>query len=226
MNKKNFIGFVLLLTLCALFVPAGPNDNSYAQNQQYDDWEKKVNAERQPPEQVMDALGIKPGMVIGEVGAGRGRYTVHLAKRVGDKGKIYANDISETALDYLRQRISQNKITNIEIVSGKIDDPLLPERSLDMAIMIWVFHMMDQPIPMMKNLTPSLKPGAPIVIIAPPDYEIDEEIKEMKGKLDSDRLTIKQRIEKAAEEAGLEITKILTFLPKDSIFFLKAKDNS
>ena len=61
--------------------------------------EKRAN-DRMPPEKVMDAIGVKPGMVIGEVGAGRGRYTVHLANRVGSQGKIFANDINEKALEY------------------------------------------------------------------------------------------------------------------------------
>jgi len=65
-----------------------------------DAWEKRHNA-YQPPEQVMDSLGVKHGMVIAEIGAGRGRYIVHMANRVGATGKIYANDIDKKALDYL-----------------------------------------------------------------------------------------------------------------------------
>jgi ubiquinone/menaquinone biosynthesis C-methylase UbiE len=191
--------------------------------QRVESWEKKIADERQPPEKVMDAIGLKPGMVIGEVGAGRGRYTVHLARRVGEAGRVYANDISEDALDFLRFRCRRDNITNIEIIMGEEEDPLLPEKSLDMIFMVWVFHMLEKPVPLMKNMIPSLKPGAPLIILAPPDYEIDEEIKEMKGKLDADRLTIKERIEKAAAESGFELVRTDGFLPKDTLFFLQVK---
>ncbi len=198
------------------------SDQEYeVQSRRIETWEKKINEERQPPEKVMDAIGVKPGMIIGEVGAGRGRYTVHLAERVGSKGKIFANDIDESALSYLRERCRRNNIQNIETILGNVDDPLFPERSLDMVIMVWVYHMLEQPIPLMKNLKSSLKPGATVVILDPPDEEIDEEIRELKGKLDPDRPTIKERIEKGGAEAGFELVRIETFLPKDTIYILK-----
>ena len=76
--------------------------------------------------------------VIGEIGAGRGRYTVHLARRVGPAGKVYANDISESALSYLRDRCRRDNIENIEIILGEELDPLLPEKALDMVIMVFL----------------------------------------------------------------------------------------
>lgn len=193
------------------------------QSQRVEAWENRINEERQPPEQVMDAIGVKPGMVIGEVGAGRGRYTVHLARRVGDKGKIYANDIDQEALAYLRERCRQNNILNIDTVQGDADDPLLPEKALDMVIMVWVYHMLDQPIPLLKNLKPSLRPGATLVILDPPDSEIDEEIVMQGGELSPDRPTIRERIEKGAAEAGFELIRTETFLPKDVIYILRVK---
>lgn len=185
--------------------------------------EKRINQERQPPEKVMDAIGVKPGMVIGEVGAGRGRYTVHLARRIGNKGKVYANDIDEDALAYLRERCRRNNIPNIETILGDVDDPKLPAKSLDMVIMVWVYHMLDEPIPLMKNLRSSLKPGAAVVILDPPDEEIDAERESMGEKLDPNRLTIKQRIEKECGEAGFELIRVDSFLPKDDIYILKVK---
>ena len=63
----------------------------------------------QPPDLVMDAIGLEPGMVIGEVGAGRGRYAVQLAARVGETSKVYANDIDGVALQYLEYRSKEEK---------------------------------------------------------------------------------------------------------------------
>ncbi len=209
--------FILIVMLLAM------GSFAHAQSQRVEAREKKINEERQPPEKVMDSIGVKPGMVIGEIGAGRGRYTVHLARRVGPAGKVYANDISESALSYLRDRCRRDNIENIEIILGEELDPLLPEKSLDMVIMVWVYHMLDEPVPLMKKMKDSMKPGATVVIIDPPDDEIDAEIKEMKGKLDPDRLTIKERIVKGMGEAGFELVREETFLPMDTIYILKMK---
>jgi ubiquinone/menaquinone biosynthesis C-methylase UbiE len=185
--------------------------------------EKSINEKLQPPEKVMDAIGIKPGMIIGEIGAGHGRYTVHLARRVGHKGKIFANDIDKNALSTIRERCKRENIVNVETILGKEDDPLFPKKSLDMAFMVWVFHGLDKPAPLLKNLKSGLKPGAPLVIIDPIDSEIDMEREFGGEKIDPKRPTIKERIEKAAGEAGYEIVRVETFLPKDYIFILKVK---
>jgi ubiquinone/menaquinone biosynthesis C-methylase UbiE len=188
------------------------------------EWENSINEKLQPPDEVMDAIGIIPGMTIGEVGAGHGRYTVHLAKRVGQKGKIFANDIDQNALSVLRERLQREKITNVEVILGEEEDPLFPEQSLDMAFMVWVFHGLDKPGPLFKNLKSGLKPGAPLVIVDPIDSEIDMEVEFVGEEIDPNRPTIKQRVEKAAEESGFEIVRIETFLPKDYIFILKVKN--
>jgi ubiquinone/menaquinone biosynthesis C-methylase UbiE len=171
--------------------------------------------ERQPPQKVMDAIGVKPGMVIGEVGAGRGRYTVHLAMRVGETGKVFANDINERALDFLRERCERDGIENVETVLGKVDDPLFPKGTLDMVIMVWVYHHLDEPIELMKNLTSSLKPGATVVIIDP-DPEVE-------GEKDSHRPTTKASVEQEVGKAGFELLRMETFLPKDNISILRVK---
>jgi len=98
------------------------------QTYQYD-WnkvdEKSLN-ERQPPGKVMDALGVKPGMVVGEVGAGGGRYAVKMAERVGSGGKVYANDIAQNAIDFMTERFKKNNITNIEVILGSETEPNFP----------------------------------------------------------------------------------------------------
>ncbi len=188
------------------------------------EWENSINKKLQPPEQVMGAIGVKPGMTIGEIGAGHGRYTVHLARRVGNGGKILANDIDKNALAVLRQRCQRENILNVETILGQETDPLFPENSLDMAFMVWVFHGLDKPGPLLKNLKPGLKPGARLIIIDPVDSEIDMEREFAGEKIDPRRPTIRERIEKAAGEAGFEIIRVETFLPKDYIFILQVKN--
>jgi ubiquinone/menaquinone biosynthesis C-methylase UbiE len=208
--KKN----LSLIALISTFLFLAFLSPTLALSQTVDSWEKGPN-KRQPPQEVMDVIGIKPGMVIGEVGAGRGRYTVHLAMRVGGAGKIYANDINEKALSYLRERCKRDGIENVEIILGKVDDPLLPKESLDMVVMVWVYHHLDKPIDLLKNLIPSLKTGATVVIIDPAP--------ERGGEKDSHRPSTKTSVEKETEKAGFELIRTETFLPKDNIFILRVK---
>lgn len=156
----------------------------------------------QPPDEVMDAIGLEQGMTVGEIGAGFGRYTVHLARRVGAGGKIYANDINRMALETLAQRRKEENITNVETILGEEEEPLFPKNSLDMALMVWVFHGLDKPGPLIKNLIPALKPGATFVILDPIDSEIDMEWEFAGREFPADRPTITERVEQAAEEAG------------------------
>ena len=184
--------------------------------QSIEEWEAKTFI-MQPPEKVMDAAGIKPGMIIGEVGAGQGRFTMHLARRVGAKGKILANDIDEEALAYLRERCQKAGITNVEIILGEIDDPKYPEGELDMVFMVWTYHYFDQPIAMLKKLIPALKPGGTLVLVEPDP---------IRGPGGEDHGISPERMRRDAAQVGLEVVRIEDFLPRDLIFVLKIRDKN
>jgi len=184
---------------------------------------EKSATERQAPDKVMAAVGVQPGMVLGEIGAGRGRYTVYLARKVGPKGKILANDINENSLAYLAERCRRNGFGNVETITGTMDDPRFPEKSLDMAIMVWVFHMLEKPAELLANLRPSLKPGAQLVILDPRDDEIDAEFGIDRSKPGVKTPAIRERIEQCARQSGFELVRVETFLPKDYIFILRVK---
>jgi precorrin-6B methylase 2 len=171
------------------------------------EWSERGTNERQPPEKVMDAIGLKPGMIIGEVGAGRGRYTVHLAARVGPKGKVYG-------LAHIRERCRKDGLTNVETILGRSDDPLLPEGKLDMIIMVLTFHHLSQPVEMFKAMIPSLKPGATVVVLDP------DPVKDHDPGPES---TSREEIDACAAGAGYEVVRVETFLPRDNIFILKVK---
>lgn len=192
----------------------------FGQNGISEPWEKGLN-ERQPPNIVLKVIGVKPGMIIGEIGAGRGRYTVFLANETGKNGKVLANDIDEASLAYLRGRCRRSVINNVETVVGEMDNPLFPDNSLDMAIMVLVYHMIESPDILLRNLKHSLKPGARLVILDPRDESIDREFGIDRSKTGSKVPTIKERVQKSARAAGYELIKVDTILPRDYIFILE-----
>lgn len=72
------------------------------------------------PEKLMDAIGLKEGMTIADIGAGRGRMTVFFSVRVGEKGKVFANEIDESALEYLKERCKRNSMENVKTFLGRL----------------------------------------------------------------------------------------------------------
>lgn len=205
----------LYLLLLIVFILA--NVSSALQTEYAEYWEKRAN-DRQPPVKVMDTIGLKPGMVIGEIGAGKGRYTVHLSLRVGENGKVYANDINANSLSYLRERCRRNDIKNVETILGEVDDPLFPKDTLDMVFMVWVYHHLEEPVALLRNLKPYLKEGATVVIVDP--------AVERGGEKDSPEPTTKAKVNKDGGAAGYELIRVETFLPKDNIYILRSIDRS
>jgi len=168
----------------------------------------------QPPEQIMDAVGVRAGMRIGEAGAGEGYLTFHLARRVGDRGVVYANEISEGDLETIRIRAQREGVDNIVTVLGEIEDPLFPEKDLDMVIMVYVLHHLDRPIEFLQNLEGYLKPDAPVVIIEKNhDTERSHPPQFMTGR----------QILETIEESGYELEKTETFLPRDTIYVYRVR---
>lgn len=178
-----------------------------------EEWEKRLN-KLQPPEKIMDAIGVKPGMIVGEIGAGTGRMTVWLADRVGDKGKIYANDIDRQALEHLKNRCIKDNLHNVETIVGKIEDPLLPENSLDIAFMINVYHHLDMPVPLVRNTIPSLKSTGILAIV-----DADPE----KSNLGRGHSTPMEEMLTQLDEAGYKLIRVETFLPDDNIYICRPK---
>lgn len=178
-----------------------------AEERDPDVWEARHNR-LQPPDKVMDAIGVEPGWIIAEVGAGRGRYVVHMAERIGEKGRIYANDIDSEALEYLEHRCDRDGIENVVTILGEVTDPRLPEGILDMVYMINTYHHLDEPVELMRNIVPSLKPGGLLVIIEhdpvkAPDWGEDT--------------TTQEALLEQTAEAGFELVRIETFLENDNI---------
>jgi arsenite methyltransferase len=191
-----------LVILLASFTVA----TAFAQRADRDSW--------QQPEKIMDSLGIGPGMIIGEAGAGYGYFTFHLSKRVGEKGKIYANDIDKKALQRIDDRCKQEGVQNISTVMGKVDDPLFPPLVLDGVVIMTAFHDFAKPVEWMKNVIPGLKPGAFLAIIDPDPAKL---------KRDQSHFMTKEKILTTMEKTEFELVHLYTFLERDNIYVYGVK---
>jgi ubiquinone/menaquinone biosynthesis C-methylase UbiE len=167
------------------------------------------------PEKVMDVVGVKPGMIIGEVGAGTGYFTFKLAKRVGDLGHVYANDISRSSLKSLDNRCERDGVTNIDTIVGKEEDPLLP-RGLDMVFIVNAFHDLANPVALLNNLAESLKPNAPVVIIDRDPAKLD---------YSTSHFLTKQEVLQKIEESVFVLDRIEIFLSQHNIYIIHINKN-
>ena len=116
---------------------------------------------------IFKAMGVAPGAVVADIGAGQGFFTVRLAKAVGDSGRVYAVDISQQALRSLRSRVEQEALRNVQVVEGAADDPKLPENTLDAALIVNAYHEMTEHQAMLSQLRKALKPSGRLIIVEP-----------------------------------------------------------
>jgi len=210
MKRLLFKNLVILLIAFLVALPGA----SWTQQEKgfVEPWEIRHNR-LQPPVKIMDTMGLKPGMVIGDIGAGRGRFTVWFADRVGDKGKVYANDIVESSLHHIEQRCERLGFSNVITCLGTIVKPNIPDEVLDIAFMINVYHHLEKPVELVRNLAPTLKPEGVLVIV--------EHCPEKSGW--PSESTSQEKLVKQAGQAGFKLIKIETFLERDNIYFFRPK---
>jgi len=128
------------------------------------DWlERPERESEENVEGALDAIGLKPGMTVAEVGAGTGYVALRMAKRVGPSGKVYANDLQPEMLGLLRNNAAKGGITNVETVLGSESDPKLPPGQIDLIILVDVYHEFSQPQKMLQGIRRALKPDGRLV---------------------------------------------------------------
>jgi predicted methyltransferase len=129
-------------------------------------WHDEIERDKAgEPQQLVRLLGIRPGMTVADIGAGSGYYVVRLSPVVGTSGRVIAEDVMPDYLDNLRRRVRDLGLQNVDIVRGEAHDPKLPAQSLDLAILVHMYHEIAQPYALLYNLVPALKPGARIGIV-------------------------------------------------------------
>lgn len=188
-SPRRFFGLVTLLLLTAGLQPA----ELRAQRGERDAWQRV-------PE-VMAALAIGTGSLVADIGAGSGYFTAHLARQVGVGGRVFAVEIGERELSRLRQMAEDAGLQNIEVIRGEIDDPGLPEQSLDAVLVVDAYHEMTEHEAMMDGVYRALEPGARLVILdlAPADGSTSRD-----RQIASHRISI-DLVEEEVRAAGFEV---------------------
>ena len=115
--------------------------------------------------QLIRGLGIKPGMAVADIGAGSGYHTLRLAPAVGDLGVVYAEDIVESYISGLRREAAGRGLKNVRIVVGAADDPKLPAAGVDRAVLVHMYHEIQNPYALLWNLAGAMKPGGRVGVV-------------------------------------------------------------
>ncbi len=159
----------------------------------------------QRPDQIMDALGIADGATVADLGAGAGWFTIRLARRVGPNGRVYAEDIQPQMIEAITRRVQREGLRNVTTILGKPDDPRLPAGKLDAVLMVNVYHELEDPVALLRNVARSLAPKGRLGVVdftkdgGGPGPPLDERVDP-------------ERIVRDAEAAGLRLLARETFL--------------
>lgn len=129
-------------------------------------WLDRANREQEEnTEKALQVIGIARGSSVADIGAGSGYYTVKLATLVGPSGRVYANDIQPGMLDLVRRKVDQLRLVNVSFVLGESSDPRLPPSSVDLALMVDVYHEVSEPQSMLRHIRDALRPGGRLVLL-------------------------------------------------------------
>jgi len=130
------------------------------------DWlDREARDIEEEPDRAIDALGLKKGDTVADIGAGSGYMTTRLARRVGPMGRVYAEDIQPQMITLLLNRVAREKVANVTPVLGLVDDPKLPASTIDLELLVDVYHEFSQPQLMLRGLRNALKSGGRLVLV-------------------------------------------------------------
>jgi precorrin-6B methylase 2 len=162
------------------------------------------------PDRAIDALDLRAGQTVADIGAGSGYMSVRMAKRVGPTGRVYAEDIQPQMIELLKQRLAKEQVANVIPVLGLIDDPRLPESSIDLMLLVDVYHEFSEPQKMLRGMRAALKPGGRLVLL-----EYRKEDPTVPIRLEHKMTVSEAKLEVEAE--GFTLSKVDGRLPRQHI---------
>lgn len=181
------------------------------------DWLVRPEREQEEhPDAALDAIGIAKGSTVADIGAGVGYMTWRLAERVGPGGKVYASDIQPEMLRQLSANMAARRITNVEPVLGTVDDPKLPPNSLDLVLMVDVYHEFSEPQAMLRHIRAALRKDARVVLL---EYRAEDPAVPIRPE---HKMTVAQ-VKSELEPEGFRLDRVSEVLPRQHILIFKAK---
>lgn len=179
-------------------------------------WLERTSRElEERPMELIRNLDLKPGMNVADIGVGSGYFTRRIAPLIGPEGMVYAVDIQQEMLDILKEKLENYSIQNVIPVLGTIDDPKLPDNSIDLAIMVDVYHEFSHPYEMIQAMVKALKPGGRIVWI---EYRKEDPLVPIKELHKMSR----EQVDKEARFSGLVLDTSYDGLPRQHVLFYKS----
>ncbi|PYQ98018.1 MAG: SAM-dependent methyltransferase [Acidobacteria bacterium] len=181
------------------------------------EWLERIERdEEEAPDVALSVLKIPKGASVADIGAGSGYMTVKLAARVGPTGRVFANDVQPQMLDMLARRLARQRIANVTMVQGTVDDPKLPPSSVDLELMVDVYHELSQPQAMLRHLREALKPGGRLVLL-----EYRKEDPSIPIRPEHKMSVAEAKLEVEAE--GFTLSKVDDALPRQHILIFTMK---
>lgn len=182
------------------------------------DWlEREGREELERPEIVLQAMRLRDGDVVADIGAGTGFYARRIAHLVAPSGKVYANDIQPGMLERLKESSAKEGITNIVPVLGTDSDPNLPAGQMDWVLLVDVYHELQKPEPMLARIRESLKPGGRVALV---EYRAEGETASHISP--SHRMSVEQVLAEWLP-AGFELVERIDTLPSQHLFIFTAR---
>jgi ubiquinone/menaquinone biosynthesis C-methylase UbiE len=180
--------------------------------------ERSEREQEEAPDVALNALKIAQGASVADIGAGSGYITVRLAARVGATGRVFANDVQPQMLNILARRLNNANITNVTLIEGTLDDPRLPPASVDLVLMVDVYHELSQPQAILRHLRESLKPGGRLVLL---EYRKEDPTVPIKPEHKMSVAEAKMEV----EAEGFTLSRVDEALPRQHILIFVAKPN-
>ncbi len=180
-------------------------------------WLERLEREaEEAPSKALAALELKPGMVVADIGAGSGYYTSRMSKLVGPTGRVFATDIQPGMIEILNRRIQSEGLANVTTVLGAMDDPKLAPASIDLAIMVDVYHELQDPQVFLQKLRPVFKPGGRFVLL---EYRKEDPSVPILAVHKMSVAEVKMEL----EAEGFVLDQVIDVLPWQHILVLRVK---
>jgi len=173
--------------------------------------ERSSREQEEQPQRLIDDLGLKPTDVVADIGAGTGYFSFRIAPLV-PQGKVLAVDVQPEMLDILQYLKQEKKITNVEPVLGKEDNPNLPPNSVDLALMVDAYHEFEYPKEMMTAIAQALKPTGRVVLV---EYRAENPLVFIKPL----HKMSQRQVRKEMDAIGLKWLETKSNLPQQHVMF-------